>query len=278
MAVKMRLKRMGQKKAPFYRVVVADARSPRDGRFIEEIGTYDPNQDPSVIKFDEEAAKKWLAIENPTEVELAQIEQTHKTKVISWIESFYEMVFSSTSVLIFLSLYYVLDERIPQAAYFWNKYQDILLMVFLVCSVFLTFWFDRIFVHLKTISSEQKASVRLISAFYIILILLYIKFIYNDSNYDSLIFYFVMLAIGRFVYFDSTLDYIKESLKSVVKYLPLLILMGAYSGFICWYGFSSDFLLKSNGVIVSTLLAHLFMDVAIFVLNKIRVVQFIGKF
>lgn len=107
-----------------------------------------------------------INIENPTEVELAQIEQTHKTKVISWIESFYEMVFSSTSVLIFLSLYYVLDERIPQAAYFWNKYQDILLMVFLVCSVFLTFWFDRIFVHLKTISSEQKASVRLISAFF----------------------------------------------------------------------------------------------------------------
>ena len=98
-----------------------------------------------------------INIENPTEVELAQIEQTHKTKVISWIESFYEMVFSSTSVLIFLSLYYVLDERIPQAAYFWNKYQDILLMVFLVCSVFLTFWFDRIFVHLKTISSEQKS-------------------------------------------------------------------------------------------------------------------------
>ena len=61
MAVKMRLKRMGQKKAPFYRVVVADSRSPRDGKFIEEIGTYDPNQDPSVIKFDEEEAKKWLS-------------------------------------------------------------------------------------------------------------------------------------------------------------------------------------------------------------------------
>ena len=60
MAVKMRLKRMGQKKAPFYRVVVADSRSPRDGKFIEEIGTYDPNQDPSVIKFDEEAAKKMV--------------------------------------------------------------------------------------------------------------------------------------------------------------------------------------------------------------------------
>ena len=61
MAVKMRLKRMGQKKAPFYRIVVADSRSPRDGKFIEEIGTYDPNLEPSVIKVDEEAAKKWLA-------------------------------------------------------------------------------------------------------------------------------------------------------------------------------------------------------------------------
>lgn len=60
MAVKIRLKRMGKKKHPFYRIVVADVRSPRDGRFIEEIGTYDPNQNPSVYKVDEDAAKKWL--------------------------------------------------------------------------------------------------------------------------------------------------------------------------------------------------------------------------
>ncbi len=61
MAVKIRLRRMGKKKAPFYRVVVADSRSPRDGRFIEEIGYYDPTKDPSVISINEEAAKKWLA-------------------------------------------------------------------------------------------------------------------------------------------------------------------------------------------------------------------------
>ncbi len=59
--VKIRLKRMGKKKAPFYRIVVADANSPRDGRFIEEIGTYDPNQEPSAFKVNAEAAKKWLA-------------------------------------------------------------------------------------------------------------------------------------------------------------------------------------------------------------------------
>ena len=67
--VKIRLKRMGQKQAPFYSVVVADQRSPRDGRFIAEIGYYDPTKEPSVIKFDEEAAKQWLANgAQPTEV------------------------------------------------------------------------------------------------------------------------------------------------------------------------------------------------------------------
>ena len=59
--VKIRLRRMGAKKTPFYRIVVADSRSPRDGRCIEEIGTYDPNHKESVFKVDEELAKKWLA-------------------------------------------------------------------------------------------------------------------------------------------------------------------------------------------------------------------------
>lgn len=60
MAVKIRLKRMGAKKSPFYRVVVAESRSPRDGRFIEEIGTYNPLTDPAQIHINEEKALKWL--------------------------------------------------------------------------------------------------------------------------------------------------------------------------------------------------------------------------
>ena len=61
MAVKIRLRRMGAKKAPFYRVVVADSRFPRDGRFIEEIGYYDPTKDPPVAKIDGDKAKAWIA-------------------------------------------------------------------------------------------------------------------------------------------------------------------------------------------------------------------------
>ena len=59
--VKIRLKRVGAHKKPFYRVVVADSRTPRNGKFVEEIGTYDPLKDPSEIIIDNEAAKKWLA-------------------------------------------------------------------------------------------------------------------------------------------------------------------------------------------------------------------------
>ncbi len=69
MPVNISLNRMGQQKAPFSRIVVADARAPRDGKFIEEIWTYDPNQNPSLFKVDEEAAKKWLNNgAQPTEV------------------------------------------------------------------------------------------------------------------------------------------------------------------------------------------------------------------
>ena len=60
MAVKIRLRRMGAKKAPFYRIVVADSRYPRDGRLIEELGYYDPTKNPSVVKVDADKAKEWI--------------------------------------------------------------------------------------------------------------------------------------------------------------------------------------------------------------------------
>lgn len=61
MAVKIRLRRMGAKKAPFYRIVVADSRYPRDGRFIEEVGFYDPTKNPAEVKVDSEKVQKWIA-------------------------------------------------------------------------------------------------------------------------------------------------------------------------------------------------------------------------
>ena len=197
-----------------------------------------------------------------------------RKKHFSLIESFYEMVFSSTAVLLFLSVYYLLDEYWSPLSQYWFKYRDILLLVFILLSVLVTSWFDVALVHLTHIRSEQKACIRLLSSFYIILILVYIKVIYQDDNYDTLIQYFLLLAAGRFLYFDFTWDWFKETVAGLWRNLPLLGLMAGYSAIVCWYGFKVDFLLKSNGVIVSTLIAHLFMDLCIFVMHKTRLLRF----
>lgn len=81
MAVKIRLKRMGAKKSPFYRVVIADARSPRDGKFIEEIGYYNPLTNPADIKIDMDKAKKWLDNgAQPTETVKSLLKKVRKTQ------------------------------------------------------------------------------------------------------------------------------------------------------------------------------------------------------
>ena len=81
MAVKIRLKRLGAKKVPFYRVVVADERSPRDGKFIEEIGYYNPLTDPVDIKIDREKAEKWLSNgAQPTETVRTLLKKTEIIK------------------------------------------------------------------------------------------------------------------------------------------------------------------------------------------------------
>ena len=165
------------------------------------------------------------------------------------------------------------DERLPQISMYWEKYQDVVLLVFIVLSVFLTSWLDVGLVKLTHLDPEQKASVRLISVFYIVLILLYIRFIYEDTNYDGLILYFLTLTVGRFLYFDFTVKSFLETMRGVLENLPLLVIMSAYSGFVCWYGFHVGFLLKSNGVILSTFLAHLFMDCSIFLLHKTGILK-----
>ena len=81
MAVKIRLRRMGAKKAPFYRVVVADSRFPRDGRFIEEIGYYNPGTNPAELKIDNEKAQKWIANgAQPTETVKALLKKSGATE------------------------------------------------------------------------------------------------------------------------------------------------------------------------------------------------------
>ncbi len=187
------------------------------------------------------------------------------------IESFYELVFSSTSILFFLAAYYLIDRFLTDRTYrvTWDRYSDIILMLFIFMSIFLNAFFDSVLVRLKWIDAADKASIRLVSTIYMVLIFLYIRFIYNDLNYNELIVYFLGLVIGRFVYFDFTWPDFVKTMKGVARNIPMLILMLLYSGMMCFVGFKSKFLLTSNGVIVSIFIAHVFMDMSILIAHMI---------
>lgn len=195
------------------------------------------------------------------------------TRPYEFIESFYEMAFASTSILLLLSLYYIIGDRISlhTVSKVWNQYKDWVLIGFLLVSMLVDRIFDRVLVPLHYISAQKRGSVRLMASIYVMLILMYIRFIYEDYNYENLILYFVMLVIGRLVYFDVTWDGFRNDCLGLFRNLPVLLLMSAYSAVVVWYGFTSGFLMKANGVIVSTLIAHLFMDICIFLFDRSRI-------
>lgn len=192
------------------------------------------------------------------------------TRPYEFIESFYEMAFASTSILLLLSLYYIIGDRINlhTVSKVWNQYKDWVLIGFLLVSMLVDRIFDRVLVPLRYISAQKRGSVRLMASIYVMLILMYIRFIYEDYNYENLILYFVMLVIGRLVYFDVTWDGFRNDCLGLLRNIPVLLLMSAYSATVVWYGFTSGFLMKANGVIVSTLIAHLFMDICIFLFDR----------
>lgn len=195
------------------------------------------------------------------------------TRPYEFIESFYEMAFASTSILLLLSLYYIIGDRINlhTVSKVWDQYKDWVLIGFLLVSMLVDRIFDRVLVPLHYISAQKRGSVRLMASIYVMLILMYIRFIYEDYNYENLILYFVMLVIGRLVYFDVTWEGFRNDCLGLFRNLPVLLLMSAYSAVVVWYGFTSGFLLKANGVIVSTLIAHLFMDICIFLFDRSRI-------
>ena len=195
------------------------------------------------------------------------------TRPYEFIESFYEMAFASTSILLLLSLYYIIGDRINlhTVSKVWNQYKDWVLIGFLLVSMIVDRIFDRVLVPLHYISAQKRGSVRLMASIYVMLILMYIRFIYEDYNYENLILYFVMLVIGRLVYFDVTWEGFRNDCLGLFRNLPVLLLMSAYSAVVVWYGFTSGFLMKANGVIVSTLIAHLFMDICIFLFDRSRI-------
>lgn len=202
-------------------------------------------------------------------------QRTFVRRAYNLTERYYEMIFSATSILSFLSAYYLIERFVTEGAFheFWTDHSDMLLLVMIILSCVINSAFDRVYVPLKNVSTEEKGSVRLIGMLYIILIFMYIKFIYENNNYDGFIIYFLGLMVGRYAYFDSSFKDFIISIKNAAHNIPLLLLGLANTAIMCLYGFSVKYLLKSNGVLVSTFFAHIFLVVAIFIIYHTRFIK-----
>ncbi len=144
-------------------------------------------------------------------------------------EEYDELVFSAASVLFFTGLYFLIDWNYfhlsSGGVAFWKKYNDFLLLGFLIVSMLLNNVLDRLFVPLRRLEDETRSSLRMAGMLYMMVVFAYIKFIYEDNNYDTIILYFLTMIIGRFVYFDASLaDFRKAMNAHLILILEIFVI------------------------------------------------------
>lgn len=190
-------------------------------------------------------------------------------------ERLYALVFSGTSILFFMASYYMIERFLDVEPYrkMWDNYNDFLLLALMIVSCIFNSFLDRVLVRLKNLTREDRASVRLVAMLYMMAIFAYVKFIYENNNYDMFIMYFLGLMVGRFVYFDASFRDFLAALRGALANLPIMILTLLYTAVMSYWGFTSKYLLKHNGVITNVFFAHLFMCVCIFILHHLPVTR-----
>ncbi len=187
-------------------------------------------------------------------------------KFFSLSERYYELIFSGGSIIGFMAVYFLINLFLGpgELKNIWDSYKDYLLLIFMIISILLNSFCDHVLVRLKHLDRDDMASIRLTGMAYMILILCYLKFIYESNNYDTLIAYFLTLMIGRFVYFDASFKDFLNCIKNAAANIPIMIMALANLAILCAYGYSTEYLLKHNGVITNIFFVHLYIIVAIF--------------
>ncbi len=201
-------------------------------------------------------------------------------KFINLTELFYELLFSATSILLFVAIYFLIDYFGvgAQEGGIWAKYNSFILLGFILASVIFNSFIDNHIIPLDHMKPGERAAMRLIGMLYMLIVFAYIKFIYQDDNYDSIILYFLTLVIGRFVYFDASLESFNHAISEAFSNLPLLVMALACSGIMAFVGFSTNYLITSTGVIFNLFIGHLYLLIVIFVVHHaMRISRKAGK-
>ena len=195
------------------------------------------------------------------------------------VQLLYEMVITGTCAIFFATAYvvcnHISDEISHKTTFYslWANNKDYMLLGFICASCVVNTIIDSIFIPLRRISKDQKASIRILGMFYAIAILALLSYggLGDKPIYETIIMYYPGLVVGRFVYFDASfVDFIK-SMWGAIKHLPLLIIGLALSIGMSVAGFRLHYLLDRNFVIVGVLYSHIFLLIAIFIINLFRI-------
>ena len=206
------------------------------------------------------------------------------------IQQFYEMIISATSVMSFACAYVVLNHiySLVQSAginggefggfaKIWGEWKDFVLLLLICLSCVFNSVLDKLIIPLDRLKKEDKASIRMLGMFYVILILIFLNIIGDESEYSPVMMYYLGLMVGRFVYFDASFKDFLEAIKNVFLRLPLLIIGLSLSGILCFFGFKAGFLLERNYYIVGAFYTHLFLLVAVFIFRHSHILELIVK-
>lgn len=202
------------------------------------------------------------------------------------VQRFYEMIIAGTSVMSFSCAYVIINhiDSLVQAqgtdndllfelTQIWENGRDFVLLLLIVISCVLNTLLDKLIIPLKHPSSEEKASVRMLAMFYVIIILIYLNRIGDSSEYSPVMIYYLGLMVGRFVYFDASFRDFLTAVKNLFHNLYLLILGLALASLLCTYGFLKEYLLERNYIIVGLFYTHLFMLAAVFLLHHSHILH-----
>ena len=159
----------------------------------------------------------------------------------------------------------------------WENWKDFILLLLICLSCVINSLLDRLIIPLKLIDNGEKASVRMLSMFYVIIILVYLNMIGDESEYSPVMMYYLGLMIGRFVYFDASFADFIDAVRNLFGNLLLLVLGLILTSALAFYGFNAGYLLERNYFIVGVFYTQLFMLAAVFILHHSHVIYLFVK-
>ncbi|MBO6241157.1 MAG: hypothetical protein J6O61_10085 [Butyrivibrio sp.] len=198
------------------------------------------------------------------------------------LQKFFEMLIAGTAVMSFSCTYVIINHVYSLVssgkatnltsierylANTWADGKDFILLFLILFSCVINTVLDCLIIRLKILTNEEKATMRMLAMFYVILILMYLNNIGDESEYGPVMMYYFGLMIGRFVYFDASFKDFLNNIKNVFLNMIYLILDLALTGLLCYIGFQAGYFLERNYYIVGIFHTQLFMLAAIFIIH-----------